>query len=324
MGSGDPEKNTTPPAGELEGSGWDLHGGFGNFTGIPIGPHHFVAAKHIGQASAFLEFRGTNYTIVSSASDSDSDLVLYEVRDTFPEFAQLFDGASELGAAVMVFGRGAQRGAEVFLGDELRGWKWGAWDMRMRWGTNVVADIMVNNPEAPGTELLQVDFDQAGGADEAHLAVGDSSGGVFLRQNGQWRLAGLNFSVDGPYNTSTNGTGFLAALFKHDGFYFGGEGNWKLITRRTPIGSFYATRIKARRDWIDGVLALPTTPSLFASETVDGSYTLVTDVVIQASSNLMRVSIGEGMRFFRLQSSIVREIISVTVENGVTLRLEYR
>jgi hypothetical protein len=90
-----------------------------------------------------------------------------------------------------------------------------------RWGTNTVTAIVNGDTIFPsggiggGTigDLLKCAFDASAGADEAHLSAGDSGGGVFVKQGPVWKLAGINYAVDGPYNTSASGPGFMAAIF---------------------------------------------------------------------------------------------------------------
>ena len=131
----DPEKNTAPPTGELAGSGWDLQGEWGNFAATPIGPRHFIAAAHIGGGvGQTFTFRGASYLTVSTAKDPTSDLRIWEVTTTFSAFAPLYDGPTETGADLVVFGRGARRGAEVTVLGVLKGWQWGTGDQRLRWG----------------------------------------------------------------------------------------------------------------------------------------------------------------------------------------------
>ena len=43
--SGDPAYHTTTPG---DNSGWQYEGQFSYFLGVPIGPYHFITAKHIG------------------------------------------------------------------------------------------------------------------------------------------------------------------------------------------------------------------------------------------------------------------------------------
>src|ERR1051325_5035956 len=113
-GSGDPETNTTPPPATLAANGWDLQGQWSIFQGTPIGPHHFVTAAHInGGVGQIFTFHGVDFTTISTSIDSASDLQIFEVAGTFPTWAELYDGPTETGADLVVFGRGAIRGAEV-------------------------------------------------------------------------------------------------------------------------------------------------------------------------------------------------------------------
>src|SRR5205085_8109751 len=124
-------------------------------------------------------------------------------------WAELYNGATETGADLMVYGRGSSRGTEVRINGALKGWQWGAFDGLMRWGRNKVASI-TSTAAYPSSDVLKVAFDTNGTADEAHLAYGDSGGAVFIKDT-TWKLAGINFEVDGPYSTSVTGPGFDAA-----------------------------------------------------------------------------------------------------------------
>ena len=134
----------------------------------------------------------------------------------------------------------------------LRGWQWGAGDGKLRWGQNVV-NSAVNGGSYWGA-LLYALFDATGGVNEAHLALGDSSGPVFINDGSGWKLAGIAALVDSSFNTTTTGSGFNAAIFDVRELYYGSSGNWTLITGASPVPSgFYATRISVRAAWIDSV-----------------------------------------------------------------------
>src|SRR5258707_1817984 len=96
----------------------------------------------------------------------------------------------------------------------------------------------------------------SGGVEDAHLSVGDCGGGLFIKDAGVWKLAGINYEVDGPYNTSTNGSGFNAAIFDKGGLYTESAGVWVLNPdlRTDSPGAFYATRIAAHQAWIQSLL----------------------------------------------------------------------
>jgi hypothetical protein len=255
--TGDPAHNTTAPTGALANSGWQWVGSWIGFQGAPIGPRHFIAARHIGGTVGdefFLD--GVSYTTVAFTDDTLSDLRIWQVGGTFPSWAPLYRSSDEVGKTLIVFGRGLLRGAEVrdVATNTLRGWQWAASDGQLRWGQNAVHSV-VNGGGYWGT-LLHAKFDATGGPNEAHLAQNDSSGPVFIHDGSGWKLAGVAAAVDASFNTTNTGTGFNAAIFDARGLYYGSSGNWTLIGGSLPVPSgFYLSRVSARTAWIDGVLA---------------------------------------------------------------------
>lgn len=255
----DPAYNTTAPTGTLAGSGWQWVGSWAGFQGTPIGPHHFLTARHIGGTVGDpIVLDGVSYPTVAVFDDTASDLRIYQISGTFPSWAQLYRGTAEVNQTLVVFGRGWIRGAEVRnAANALRGWQWSAPDGQLRWGKNVFTSTFT----APyWGELISAAFNATGGADEAHLALGDSSGPVFINDGTGWKLAGIAAAVDGPFNTTNTGAGFNAAIFDLRGLYYGGNPTWELIGGSLPIpSSFYATRVSVRTAWIDSIV--PTTTS---------------------------------------------------------------
>jgi hypothetical protein len=320
----DPDHNTTAPSAALALNGWNLQGNWRENTGTPIGPHHFITAMHVGGSIGQLfSFRGVDYTTIAVHPDASSDLQIWEVSGTFPEWAQLYDGTTETGMDLVVFGRGSVRGADVTVNGVLKGWQWGARDMRLRWGRNKVSSIIAD-PNHSASDLLVAQFNTNGTADEAHIAYGDSAGGVFILENSVWRLAGINYEVDGPYNTSGSGAGFNAAIFDEGGLYKGGEGNWTFIPDRltTQAGSFYATRIKTRLTWIQSVLAAPTTPILVESASVAGPYTAIAGATVDTTAKTITFTPSSGTHFYKIEN-LAATITSSTL-SGTSLVLHYQ
>lgn len=245
----DPAANTTEPTGDLAGSGWQYQGLFGAFLGTAIAPQFFITAEHFGVASNTFFYRGLNYTIEQWFDDPYSDLRIYKVTETFPDYAPLYSRNDEIGQRLVVFGRGTQRGSEIVLDATLRGWGWGGTDTVVRWGENEVADIV---PFISIGDMLYALFDEGGLPEEAHLSSGDSGGAVFLNDAGVWKLAALNYAVDGPFYTAPDTNEFKAALFDMRGFY---DSNGDLIAGDAPVPSgFYASRISSKRSWIQSVI----------------------------------------------------------------------
>ncbi len=257
LSTGDPNFNTTEPAGLLAGSGWRLVGTWGGFQGTPVGPHHFLAAHHIGGAigDPFV-LNGVAYKTTAFTDDPASDLRIWKIDGAFPSWAVLYRGRAEVGRAFVVFGRGLTRGPEVIVNNVLKGWQWGAGDGRLRWGRNVFVSA-VDRHGSWGV-LLYAAFAPGGDVNEADLASGDSSAPLFIRDGTGWKLAGIAAAVDSYFATSDSGPGFIASLFDSRGLYYSPTPptGWKQINGTAPVPSgFYSTRISVRADWIDSVVA---------------------------------------------------------------------
>ena len=245
----DPAHNTTTPG---DNSGWQYEGKFVGFLGVPIAPFHFITAVHIGGAIAEkLDFHGDPYTTIAFHDLPGTDLRIWEVdhAKAFPTYAPLSSGAADIGATVMVIGRGTQRGTEISVGGEPKGWQWGPEDRVQRWGRNVV-----HSSTGGGTHLY-CEFDKPGMTDECHLSVGDSGGGMFVFENGLWRLAGIHHGVDGPFRYVSTTTEFHATLYDAGGLEYWDTPNWIAIPEQAadvPSG-FYSSQISSSLSVILGI-----------------------------------------------------------------------
>jgi hypothetical protein len=339
--TGDPSYNTTPPEGALVDSGWQQEGFWGDFLGTAIGPQYFITASHIGGEIGDPFFlNGTAYTTDAFFKDPASDLIIWRICGRFPASASAYTNSDEVGKSLVVFGRGRQRGEPVNVaglsGNELKGWLWGVPDRVKRWGENRVESIVDGDTiytltPSPGVrvgELLTATFDAGGGTNESHLSQGDSGGGVFIEDGSTWKLAGINYAVDGSYNTSTNGPGFDAAIFDQTGLYIEEEDNWKLIPDLPPPkpGAFYATRISAHIDWINSVLALPTpvlaNPVLQSAAMVTGPYIDEISAVVDSNCNTIAVPRKAGSQFYQLRALAQTRVTSIKAD-GLNLVLTY-
>lgn len=265
FGSGDPAYNTTPPTGSLANSGWQYEGQWlGCFLGTAIAPNYFLAAQHIGGAVGdTFTFNGSNYITTACWDDPGSDLRLWQVSGTFPNYAPLYCSSDEQGRALVVIGRGTQRGAPVTVTctppdstnavSTLAGWQDGPCDGVMRWGLNTVSSA--------GGWLLMAAFTGTQGPNEGFLSVGDSSGGIFIQDGtGTWKLAGINYGIDGPWAASANGPQFYGAIFNEEGLYVWGS----LIPEDGMQRSahFYASRVSSELSWLESIIGyVPPAPA---------------------------------------------------------------
>ena len=248
----DPARNTSTPG---DNSGWQYEGKFVGFLGVPIAPHFFITAKHFGgSVGDVFDFHGDSYLTIAIHDSPTTDLRIWEVNHgkPFPTYAPLSSGVADLGATVSIFGCGAQRGSPVSVSGEPKGWEWGTTNYLKRWGKNVVTGTM-DGGSSYG-ELLHCDFDSPGIADECHLSVGDSGGGMFVLENGLWRLAGIHLSVDGPFRLDPPGVPFNAALYDRGGLeeLTGDPASWVSVTEtaENQPSRFYSSRISASLSWI--------------------------------------------------------------------------
>ncbi len=265
-----PAHNTEiAPDGALAGSGWQFQGEFGSFLGTAISSKRFITAAHVGVPSSTFVSKGyfnggsdASYSVNASAngglgyySIAGTDLRIFEMNGTFSSFAPLYTGTDEVGKSLVVMGRGTQRGATVDLSGVTKGWRNGTADQKSRWGTNVVSSAITSS----GADYLAVAFNALSGTDEAHLTSGDSGGAVFIQDGGGWKLAGINYAVDGSWDFDgmANGNGFSAALFDAGGVYLGSDDtSWTLIPDQTadiPSG-FYSTRISSYLPQINAIV----------------------------------------------------------------------
>jgi hypothetical protein len=272
--TGDAGHNTSAPTGIYANSGWQYQGYFGSFLGTMISPRHFITAQHIGnQGSTFIhkaemsgESTDITYTVDTAVNGglgywdiAGTDFRVYQVNETFTSYAELYTGTLETGSTIVTMGRGGPRGDEVIMSGESKGWKAGVYDGIARWGANVVTGVLPSG----SSDLLVAEFNRIGLDQEAFLTAGDSGGGVFILDGGTWKLAGLNYAADGPFDTNddpNDSSDFYGAIYDRGGLYQpDGLGGWNQ-NPNTPFdqpANFYASRISSSAGAILSVVPEP-------------------------------------------------------------------
>jgi len=266
-------RNTSAPS-DAEGlTAWNIEGMWGSYLATPIDDTHFVVAQHLysygtDPLPTTISFQNHTYNVNTSSRvpDAASDLCIYSiVGDTFPTHATLYDASIdglEKDKTLTVIGKGTLRGVDVKVGTTLKGWQWGTGSSDKTWGQNIV-DGLANYTNPDNTiytdTLLRFNFDAGGIPNEAILSRGDSSGGVFIYSNGEWKLAGINYDATGTYSYTATGAYpdgtsayFNGALFDQQGLYYlDARGNW-IYDNSSGVDPGYseASSISARLDWI--------------------------------------------------------------------------
>lgn len=318
FGSGDPTRNTTAPSGPLETGGWHWQGRWQFALGTVIGPRQFVTARHLaGSPGDSFEFRGLRYRTVSVTNRPGTDLNVFTVAGRFADHAPLNTSRLEGGRPLVLFGRGGRRGEAV----PGRGWWVGDYDGIQRWGTNTVEGF-VPADKSPVGELLVVDFSANAGADESIYSGGDSGSGAFIAdRDGRWKLAGVAYSVEGPYTVDTNSPPRAAALFDTRGLWVGPKGIQELLPGGPfPTGTLgFMTRVSSHAPWL--ALQVASTPPQEGQPVLEGSAEprgpFVEEAAYAIDADLRRIEVpvsGAG-RFFRLRGASRLELHSI--EAGV-------
>jgi hypothetical protein len=281
-----PTRNTTAPTGFYANSGWQYEGQFFNILGTPVAPNWFITAAHPGGVNTFT-YKGVLYHVDTSFLGSGpgwingphSDLRLWKVQEAFPDWAPLWDASvdgSEVGRDMVAIGRGTQRGAEIYgmasaprdgqttpgtrpPVTELKGWAVGASDAVQSWGANYVDSIFDASQFDLG-DLITFDFDRLSPlCEECMLSNGDSGGAIFVKSSsGTWKLAGLNFSVDGPFRVRPTSENFLGAPFDMGGLYIADNPVFQVPDGAADVpASSYASRVSSNLPWIRSIIGNP-------------------------------------------------------------------
>jgi hypothetical protein len=249
-------RNKSAPTGSFANSGWQWQGNWGAFSGTPIGKNYFITASHVGGAvGQSLVLKGVSYQTTAMYDDPSSDLRIWKTSKSFSSWAPIYTLGGEANKTAVLFGRGTQRGNGVYVGSSLKGWTWGPQDQVRSWGRNKIKGF--TNGGAGLGDMLTFSFDRSGSGDhltyEGVTSAGDSSGAVFVNSYGTWKLAGINYSIEGPFSTSSAGSKFLGAIYDKGGLYYNGA---KITDTWSDLpGSMYATRIASHSSWINNVLA---------------------------------------------------------------------
>jgi len=197
----------------------------------------------------------------------------------------------------------------------------------IRWGENAVSG-RVDGDSLFGSgigDLLQAAFNANGGSNECHLSFGDSSGALFIKDGPVWKLAGINYAVDGPYNTSNTGPGFEAAIFNERGLYTTNSivGGWDPVPALGPDqpGAFYTTRISPHSSWINSVINANVAagpPSLQSSPSASGEVPYADEVnaIVDDAAKTITVALPGESRFYRVRACDPLTIKSIRVQNG--------
>lgn len=213
--------NTTAPA---DDPGWNNVSIRGNGTAVYLGngwvltPNHTTAGDMTFNGQTFSEVPGTAFTLTNNGAagkTATTDLTMFQINGIPTGVATLPIATTTptVGTAVTMIGGGRDRGAftQWSVNQSTTPWTWtevssggGAAGYQtlatraLRWGTNAVAGTeqwISTGSQDVLTTWTAVEF--ADGTSEAQAVEGDFGGPVFVKNGGQWQLAGIMVAVAG-------------------------------------------------------------------------------------------------------------------------------
>jgi hypothetical protein len=324
-GTGNNYVTSTPAPGNVD----MYEGDFNSFTGTAVAPRFMLSANHVvGGPTGQFEFNNgtataTTYNIQLVASVDD--LACWEIAPStstnFSVYAPIYTGSSETGSTVVDLGRGFVRGPAI-----AGGWSWLGGQGPLSWGTNTVASIDTNTQLGTsgslGGDFLQYDFDNnSSNPNECIITMFDSGGGVFINDNGTYKLAGVNSLVDSVFDSS--GNAIQGSLYDVYGYYTYNSSNHLVqITQHGPESS-YATRVSSRATVVelaDGQIpASQAAANPISNDGLLSIYSNLTTGAITGGAQLQVGGLGAGATMQIAKGSGASVLTALTVNSFSTL-----
>jgi len=227
IATGDGSGNTRPPP---DDPGWANVGQVQQLTGVFLGNHWVLTARHVGVhsielgGSTFEPVQGRLPHFIKTTSEKYADLLLFQIRGE-PKLPSLKLASSQprVYQTVVMIGHGLSRQAQPLAWHAnwsraqprehppYEGFR-GAGNRTMRWGTNRITTTEARITAGLFVSLAFATTFEAGNPTpfEAQAAAGDSGGGVFAKNlKGEWELVGIMTNIwqfpNQPSNLSVYG-----------------------------------------------------------------------------------------------------------------------
>ncbi len=193
------------PASDWYGMTLDGIGRVGGGSAVAVGNHWFISVRHfsIGIGNEIEMANSDIYTVTEVYNAPElgqsypPDLRIIRVAEELPDWYAMYDGTLTSGEPVIMAGTGFS--GTVDTAQDTFVWDYSA-PRTWRWGTNSLDGPRSKTVTGPyGTlrsSCLEMEFVDTDTDYEAGFGTGDSGGGTFLFDDGQWKLTGINAYID--------------------------------------------------------------------------------------------------------------------------------
>ena len=236
-----------------------------NSSCVVISPNHVLATRHQGGGgSTTVRIGGTSYKVAQISNISVEDPAdLRVVRITtidgqlanLADYVPLYTGTEEKQKSTAICGFGQGRGATLYNdSNEPYGYTWaGTSNTVQRWGANKI-EVYTTTTNGYTSSIILGYFDNIGEREyvpyEAGPAFWDSGGGWFVKDGGQWKIAGIIQGTERHYET----------LFDDPDYTPGNPLD-------LPEDYFYAVRVSNYDEEITDKITPPATPGNVTAQT---------------------------------------------------------
>ncbi len=239
-----------------------------NASCVAISPNYIITTRHQdGGVGTTVQFNGESFRVAAimnePADDGAADLRVCLITRPDGTLANRSDHVelycdNPVGKSIVVGGFGYIRGAFIDDPDVGLGYQWLS-SCTLNWGANTIDGTATKMTNGYTSSTVQFDFgpyDAQGQPYECAVALGDSGGGWFVQDGGEWKLAALSAYVQ-----------YSGASFYDLAAYDYGEWHWGI-------------RLQSYLSWIAPLLIEPPCSNASAADITEDCLVGVADLSI--------------------------------------------